>query len=339
VLAGVAGGVLLAHAWLLFGWTGQQPPALHSAPVLLSLRQAPPDPTAEGSTTAETTANTTVDTTVGSTAHVPARHRPSTPVTTAPQTTPALAPQVEAPASLTVAEASPGAPLPSPDDPPVAAQDLAAIPPIGQGVWHYRLRQAGEEGRAWLQWQSGPDAYALELRRRLPSRALPGWRSEGSRDALGLAPQRFSVLKGAREAQALNFRRQQGLISYSASTVLQPLAPAAQDRLSWWLQLPALLQAWQAGHGAPLPGQRFEIPVALIRGGLHRWQFSVLGQEQGLWHLQRGALGPHDNRLDVWLDPARQFLPVRLHQQIGEEEGWEMELLDEPTGPERPAAA
>lgn len=343
VFAGIAGGVLLAHAWLLFGWTGQEPPALRSAPVLLSLRPAPPDrPAAPPGSDAKvgTAVGTAVDMPVDTPAHAPARHAPSASVTAPPLATAALATPAEAAASLAAAaEASSDAPLSSPDTPPVAAQDLAAIPPLGEGVWHYRLRQAGEEGRAWLQWQSGPDAYALELRRRLPSRALPGWRSEGGRDALGLAPQRFSVLKGAREVQALNFRRQQGWISYSASTVLQPLAPASQDRLSWWLQLPALLQAWQARHGPPMAGQRFEIPVALIRGGLHRWQFSVLGQEQGFWHLQRGALGPHDTRLDVWLDPARQFLPVRLHQQIGEEDGWEMELLDEPIGPELPAAA
>ncbi len=323
-LLAAMGAALLAHAWLLLGWPEREPRPLHSAPLLLSVREAPAD-----------------------------RPPTVTPPPAAVQPRPAPAP-VAMPVATAAETVLPPPPLPAPTEPAapapevaaadasppaVGAQDLAAVPPLGEGAWRYRLRQAGEEGVAVLRWQSRPQGYELTLRRRLPSHPLPGWRSEGGRDAHGLAPQRFAVLRGPREVQALNFRRDQGLISYSAHTELQPLAPATQDRLSWWLQLPALLQAWQAQRGTPLAGQRFEIPVALIRGGLHRWQFDVIGQEAGLWHLQRGALGPFDARLDVWLDPARQYLPVRLHQQLGDEEGWEMELQDELAGPEPAAAA
>lgn len=312
-LATALGLALLAHAWLLASWPAQEPPALHSAPVLLSLREAarPASPAVPAPPPAQATA--------------PAEGpRPSPPARPSPE---------PAPARIDTA-AAPPLPASAPEDIAMTAQDLLALPPQGEGLWRYRLRQAGAEGQAWLHWQSQGEDYTLQLRRQLPGHPLPGWRSEGRLEALGLAPQRFAVLRGPREMQALNFRREQGVISYSASAELQPLAPATQDRLSWWLQLPALLQAWQVRHGEPMPGQRFEIPVALIRGGLHRWQFSVLGQEAGLWHLQRGGLGPRDTRLDVWLDPARQYLPVRLHQQIGEEEGWEMELQDELAGPE-----
>lgn len=333
-MAAALGLALLAHAWLLSAWPQQEPPALHSAPLLLSLRegarpQAEPrdaqtDARTDVRSNARTDARPSPDT---NTAAAPAARAPATAATPAPPPGDVLDPAM--PQGLAApAEAA-----------PVTAQDLAALPPQGEGVWRYRLRQAGAEGLAWLHWHSQGEAYALQLRRQLPGRPLPSWRSEGRRDALGLAPLRFAVLRGPREMQALNFRREQGVISYSASTELQPLAPATQDRLSWWLQLPALLQAWQIQHGTPLPGQRFEIPVALIRGGLHGWQFRVQGLEAGLWHLQRGSLGPHDTRLDVWLDPARQYLPVRLRQQIGDEEGWEMEFLDELPGPEaRPAA-
>lgn len=299
------GLALLGHALMLLDWTERELPPLHSAPLLLRLKEAPaplPKPAPQHARNAD---------------------RPPEP-TAARAIAEASAAAPEQPL-----ETSPPAKPAEPDAlPQLTAQDLAVLPPEGEGVWRYRLRQAGEEGQAWLHWRSQAEGYELQLQRRLPSRPLPGWRSEGARDALGLAPLRFTVLRGRREVLALNFRREQGLISYSASSMLQPLPPAAQDRLSWWLQLPALLQAWQAQHGAPLLEQGFEIPVALIRGGLHRWTFRVLGQEAGLWHLRRGGLGPHDTRLDVWLDPARQYLPVRLHQQIGEEEGWEMELED-----------
>ncbi len=312
------GLALLAHAWLLSAGAEHEQAPLRSAPLLLSLREAPQSrsqfqPMAQNATRADR----------------PRKGGAASAGTEASVEPPPPALEASAPAEPAGTDALPL----------LAAQDLAVLPPEGEGVWRYRLRQAGEDGQAWLHWRSQADGYELQLQRRLPSRALPGWRSEGRRDALGLAPLRFAVLRGQREMLALNFRREQGLISYSASSELQPLPPATQDRLSWWLQLPALLQAWQAQHGAPLPDQRFEIPVALIRGGLRRWTFRVLGQEEGLWHLQRGGLGPHDTRLDVWLDPARQYLPVRLHQQIGEEEGWEMELEDALSGPAAPAPA
>jgi len=199
------------------------------------------------------------------------------------------------------------------------------LPLQGEGSLSYRYTQGQAEGQALLSWVLGDGAYQLRLERELAGRPLPAWRSEGRLDAQkGLAPARFAVQRGGRDRQAINFRREQGLISFSASTELQALPEGVQDRLSWWLQLPALLAAQPARL---VVGQDLVLPVAALRGMAVGWVFRVEGRdEDGLWHLSRQALGPYDARLDIWLDPRRRYLPVRVRQRVGEEERWEMQL-------------
>jgi hypothetical protein len=227
--------------------------------------------------------------------------------------------------STELASAPPAAALAEPLPPPLA------LPLQGEGSLSYRYTQGQTEGQALLSWTLGDGAYQLRLERELAGRALPGWRSEGRLDAQqGLAPARFAVQRGGRDRQAINFRREQGLISFSASAELQALPEGVQDRLSWWLQLPALLAAKPARLVA---GQDLVLPVAAMRGMAVDWVFRVEGREEdGLWHLSRQALGPYDARLDIWLDPQRRYLPVRVRQSVGEEERWEMRLEGRPEG-------
>jgi hypothetical protein len=238
-----------------------------------------------------------------------------------------------APRPLAAAVQSPAA------APPEPAPRYLAPPALH---WQYRLRQGDEAGAALLQWQ-GDEAtggrYQARLARELGGRELPAWRSEGGFDALGLAPGRFAEEQRGRERRATNFRREQGLISFSASREQQPLPPGAQDRLSWMLQLAALLQAEPALRRE---GAQILLPVAGLRGELGDWRFEVLGREDlllpvgpvpGALRLRREAAADYEPRIEVWLDPARHHLPVRLRQSqgplAGEQRSWELELQSE----------
>jgi len=267
------------------------------------------------------------------------RTLPAATPATIPTALPAAAPPAAAPPEVvsaprpapgTSAKPAPSA-APSAAPPPAPSAAAGPLPPPlalplrGEGRLSYRYTQGQAEGQALLSWQLDEHAYQLRLERELAGRALPAWRSEGRLDAQqGLAPARFAVQRGGRDRQAINFRREQGLISFSASAELQALPEGVQDRLSWWLQLPALLAAQPARLVA---GQELVLPVAALRGMAVDWVFHVEGREEdGLWHLSRQALGPYDARLDIWLDPQRRYLPVRVRQSVGEEERWEMRL-------------
>ncbi|MDM4768243.1 DUF3108 domain-containing protein [Pelomonas sp. SE-A7] len=229
-------------------------------------------------------------------------------------------------------------PITRPNAPPAAEPVLAApTPRPAEGFsWRYQLLQGGKQGSARLSWQPLEAGYELVLERELEGRALPAWRSLGELDASGgLAPRRFAQRLRERDRQATNFRRDEGLVSFSASPALRPLLPGSQDRISWWLQLAALVDAEPRRYAA---GTELLMPVAGLRGELPNWRFVVRGAErlelpagvvEGALHLERDPLGSWDGRIEVWLDPARHHLPVRVRHSVGEVVRWEL-LLSQP---------
>jgi len=218
-----------------------------------------------------------------------------------------------------------------------------SAPPSGE--WHYLLRSGEREGQAKLVWHSEAGRYALRLERQLEGRALPSWHSQGTLDGLGLAPQRYTQQRRGREQAAINFRAGEGLLSFSASDALLPLEPGTQDRLSWWLQLSALVEADPAFYSA---GRSFSLRVAGLRGVTLDWQFEVLGlvplaQDDGssvlALQLRRAPLGAYSGEVQLWLDPARHHLPLRLNFEQPDEQGWSLRLQPEPSsGPAASAA-
>lgn len=212
--------------------------------------------------------------------------------------------------------------------------------------WQYLLIQGDRRGTARLSWRPDDGHYEALLERELEGRALPVWRSLGEIDPeAGLAPRRFAQRQagrqGLRDRQATNFRRDEGLVSFSASPALLPLQEGTQDRISWWLQLAALVDAEPQRYGA---GTELLMPVATLRGELQQWRFQVLGPEEldlpaghldRALHLLREPLGPWDVRIELWLDPARHHLPVRVRHSQADAVRWELllQLDDKPVLP------
>lgn len=230
-----------------------------------------------------------------------------------------------APARAPAMAPAPAALPPSPViEAPEAARPLLRL--AGPAEWRYRLRQAGQDGEAHLSWQPGEDGrYSLRLTRQIGERALPAWQSLGRVGPAGLAPERFALQRRGRDSQAVNFDQDEARLSFSASPAEHALPEGAQDRLSWWLQLAALVEA----SPAPLPGTRWRVWVAGLRGELREWSFELLASadagEPGL-HLRRLPLGPEDPGVEIWLDPARGHWPLRLRQGDPERRGFEMRL-------------
>jgi hypothetical protein len=249
-----------------------------------------------------------------------------------PPTAPVVVPEPVAPDAPPMTPRMAPSPARTADTPPPPTIDAPAAPaaPLlrlaGPASWRYQLRQGGQDGEALLDWQPQADGrYSLRLTRRIGDRALPAMESLGRTGSAGLAPERFALQRGGQDRQAINFDAEDRRVSFSASPAKLELPDGAQDRLSWWLQLAALVQA------SPTPGGRWRVWVAGLRGELREWTFEAIdgeAEDAGTLHLRRLPLGPHDPGVELWLDPARSYWPVRLRQGDPETRGYEIRLQD-----------
>ncbi len=184
----------------------------------------------------------------------------------------------------------------------------------------YLMQRGAASGPAELRWQPQQGHYALALHGTLPGRPPLAWASAGEIDAHGVAPERYVESRRGREQRAANFQRASGRITFSGPQVEVTLVAGAQDRLSWLLQLSGVLAADPA---LAAPGQQITLFVVGARGDAQRWVFDVVGSEdvglpEGLAHallLRREPERAYDTRAEVWLDPARRHLPVRVRWQ------------------------
>lgn len=138
--------------------------------------------------------------------------------------------------------------------------------------------------------------------------------STGDITADGLAPTRFS--DRYRSERAAHFERDKGLIRFSANTPQADLRPGAQDQLSIFVQLAAML----AGEpGKYPPGTTITLQTAGARGA-EPWAFVVHetetlylpGGQLNAVKLTRMPRGQYDQKVELWLAPALSYLPARL---------------------------
>ena len=168
--------------------------------------------------------------------------------------------------------------------------------------------------RAELLWQHDGSRY--EARQEV-SLFLLGSRSQKSVGHItpqGLAPERFS--DRARSEQAAHFDQAKGRVTFSANTPAATVGPGAQDRLSIFIQLGALL----AGDPARfVPGTQITLTTVSARNA-DRWTFTVerpetlelpAGTTQTL-KLQRLPRRDYDQKAELWVAPSLGYLPVRI---------------------------
>ena len=200
--------------------------------------------------------------------------------------------------------------------PEVAAVPVYAtrLPPAGQ--WRYRLQRGLVSGEAELAWApQGNEHYELHLTGRVAGVTMLEWASQGRLDAAGVAPERLAIRRRGRDRQAVNFQREAGKITFSGPTHEVALLPGAQDRLSWIVQLSAVVAAAPERYGE---GENIVLFVAGARGDADLWTFVVQGMEpmdgRPTLKLVREPRRRYDTRAEIWLDPAEHFVPLRLVQ-------------------------
>ena len=260
------------------------------------------------------------------------------------------------------AEAGPGAPAgadkraESADTEPAPAMPSGEPPPLyvarppAAAMLRYALHYYGRSGEAVLSWRPSSSAYSLQLLglpqplgdspaaapgsgrpdRGPPPRPLIEQASQGQLDTNGLAPDRFTDRRRGRGQRAANFRHALGRIEFSGPSTVQPAWPGAQDRLSWWVQLPAIVEA-----ATPVPAE-VRLFVVDARGRGELWRFDHLGlvaDPAGLGraatqHWRHEPAQAEGQRVELWLDPAQGHWPVQLRlTSLRTGERFELRLL------------
>ncbi len=207
----------------------------------------------------------------------------------------------------------------------------AQLPPAA--TLDYVLRRGLLSGSGRLSWSPAADGgYEARLEGGAFGQTLLAQVSRGQVGPHGLAPERFTDRRRGRGEQAANFQREAGRISFSGPGVTYPLHPGAQDRVSWLVQLGAVLAADPA---LQRPGAAVKLFVAGARGDADVWTFVVQGRQAlalpgrpptEALHVLRAPRRAFDTLAEAWLDPARGFLPVRVRLATPDS-GDETELL------------
>lgn len=168
--------------------------------------------------------------------------------------------------------------------------------------------------RAELLWQHDGQQYQARQEISVLFLGSRTQTSAGEITARGLQPRRFG--DRSRSEQAAHFDFAQGRVTFSANTPAATIAPGAQDRLSVFLQLGAMLSA--APQHFPV-GTRISIPTVSARAA-DTWTFTAEGEET--LDLPAGTLPTvlfqrlprrdYDQKAQVWLAPQLDYLPVRI---------------------------
>jgi len=206
------------------------------------------------------------------------------------------------------------------------------LPPAS--TLQFEWRRGLAVGIAELDWQPAAGHYHLTLQAQAPRAPTQGWTSQGGFDAAGIAPVRYTESRRGRDLRAANFQRDSGRVSFSGPAIEHTLVPGGQDRLSWMLQLAAVVAANPA---LAEPEAQVSIWVVGTRGDATVWTFTVqgsaaldlpAGRVEAALLLTREPQRPYDTQVQVWLDPARHHLPVQALLRVrGTGEGSEFRLL------------
>ncbi|WP_036167438.1 DUF3108 domain-containing protein [Massilia sp. 9096] len=165
----------------------------------------------------------------------------------------------------------------------------------------------GSSGQAaYLDWRSDGSSYTLDM-----DGVLGRHSSSGIIGDDGIVPQRAREQQGDRTLDTtFDPLRRRVTLADGAEAVAQP--GTLDDAMVWvWLASVAAAAANQLGSG-------IGVTVADARG-VHPLRLDVVGEEDvetGLgriksWHLAQVA-PPGETRLDAWLAPAQDWLPVQL---------------------------
>ncbi|HKO67107.1 MAG TPA: DUF3108 domain-containing protein [Burkholderiaceae bacterium] len=329
--------VLLLHVWALYvfsrGLSAVVPADVTQTTLSVSLLAPPPAPAPS----------------VQAPKPAPRPRARNAPTMTAPIE---LAPVVIPPPIEPLPESPPAPPMVAADPPASASAEQPSNLPLGaqalptKGRIVYRTsytRLAGITALTYVDWSIDPDKATYELwLRTVDPTGLLDLRSTGTLKSFGIAPDNYveKIEVANRELRA-DFDWKVSAVSFVGRGAGQPttFAEGTQDPLSLQFHLPLLAQAypWRFSPGS-------EVTFAVARRNVENYSFVVEGFETTridgtdvmTLKIDRKR-GPHANRrVEIWMAPEFQWLPVRLRFTDSNDEVWDSVLSQLPSDPPPP---
>ena len=248
---------------------------------------------------------------------------PTIPATPANSLSPDTADPDEAPSALPAKDNAeqPSAVTGAVADAPPSAQNTSEpvpikLPPSRRMSFEVtgKAKGLGYSALAELLWEHDATSYRAHQDVKVLFLGSRSQTSVGSITQWGLQPRRFG--DRARRERAAHFDFAAGQVTFSANTPPAPIAPGAQDRLSVFLQLGAMLAA--APDRYPT-GTDISMTTVSARGA-DVWTFSVQAEE--ILNLPLGSMAAvpltrlprreYDQKAQVWLAPSLGYLPARI---------------------------
>lgn len=192
-----------------------------------------------------------------------------------------------------------------------------------------------------LHWQHNASDYAMNLSLKVFLLGTKNWQSQGQITSAGLAPAHFKDIW--RKERAVFFDRSAQRLVFDHHAASSPLQPGAQDQVSLYAQLAAVMA--HSGQSWP-PGSRLQIQTATVREALP-WSLTLEKMEtlpldgQNLpttkWVAQRQHRD--DSRVEFWVSAALDWLPARIRISQAGGSVIDLQLTGREGLPDLPASA
>ena len=209
------------------------------------------------------------------------------------------------------------------------AKRAVELPPPADLAYELSAQQRGFglKGEALIAWRGGDGKYDVNVEARVALLGkLTEYRSHGTVDSYGLAPEEFYEKRYRKDGTTTAFNRDSKTISFTDAREPYVMKGGEQDRASITWQLASVARA--AGEARFKPGSEWNFIVAGRRDA-EPWTFKVVKREK----IQT-AIGELDTLLvtrqprgegksegvDIWLAPGQEWYPVKLRFRDDERE-------------------
>lgn len=198
------------------------------------------------------------------------------------------------------------------------------LPPAADLSYELNAQQRGFglKGEALIAWRNSGNSdgkYEVNVEARVPLIGkLTEYRSRGTIDPYGLAPDEFYEKRYRKDATTTTFDHDSKTITFTDAKEPYVLKGGEQDRASVTWQLAAVARA--AGESKFKPGSEWTFVVAGRRDA-EPWTFKVVKREKiqtGMGELdtvlvtrEPRADGKSES-VDIWLAPGQEWYPVKL---------------------------